>query len=254
MTPDQKRQTVVQAMMGIRGGCIYTNDWRRTNPPRYAASDCSGTIGWAYRQVGINPGDKSFHMAVNGENVFTGTNIRHCPVERLLPGDIICMGWPSVYGGRISHVEMYVGIIDGQPYTIGHGGPEKGPNLHFLYDGRLTGSATNIKVRRFIKNTTHIEPPKEEPDLNDTQNSQLVECVEFNRAVSGPALTQIAQDTYSIRATITALNIAIQALTENRTVDGDKLIEAIRDEVRQGLAQITPAPVVNNGGDRGGAA
>lgn len=246
MNAEHLRATVVQAMMGIRGGCVYTNDWRRTQPTKYGASDCSGTIGWAYRQIGMNIGNKSFNMAETGSTVAVTSNIRNVDTDILRPGDVVCMGWPSVYGGRVSHVEMYVGIVNGQPMTIGHGGPEKGPNLHSLYDRRLTGSASIINVRRYIPDTPYQAPKEDE--MNEVQNSQLVECVEFNRAVSGPALTRIAEDTWTIRHSVIGLEAAVKALSESRGIDGDAVVAAVREEVKKALGEI--APKIASGGDR----
>lgn len=246
MNAEHLRATVVQAMMRIRGGCIYTNDWRRTQPTKYGASDCSGTIGWAYRQIGMNIGNKSFNMAETGSTIAVTSNIRNVDTDILRPGDVICMGWPSVYGGRVSHVEMYVGIIDGRPMTIGHGGPEKGPNLHSLYDRRLTGSASIINIRRYIPDTPYQAPKEDE--MNETQNSQLVECVEFNRAVSGPALTRIAEDTWTIRHSVVGLEAAVKALSDARGINGDAIVAAVREEVKKALGEIVPK--IADGGDR----
>ena len=146
----------------------------------------------------------------------------------------------------MSHVEMYVGIFNGQPMTIGHGGPEKGPNLHSLYDRRLTGSASIINVRRYIPDTPYQAPKEDE--MNEVQNSQLVECVEFNRAVSGPALTRIAEDTWTIRHSVIGLEAAVKALSESRGIDGDAVVAAVREEVKKALGEI--APKIASGGDR----
>lgn len=248
MNAEGLRATVVQAMIRIRGGCIYTNDWRRTQPTKYGASDCSGTIGWAYKQIGLNIGNKSFNMAESGSTVAVTSNIRNIDTDILRPGDVICMGWPSVYNGRISHVEMYVGIINGQPMTIGHGGPEKGPNLHSLYDLRLAGSASVINIRRYIPDTPYQAPKKEEDEMNEVQNSQLVELVEGQRAVAFPALNQIAQDTWSIKHSVVGLEAAIKALSDARGIDGTAIVEAVREEVKKALNEI--GPKIADGGDR----
>lgn len=247
MNSEDLRATVVQAMMRIRGGCIYTNDWRRTQPTKYGASDCSGTIGWAYRQIGMNIGNKSFNMAETGSTVAVTSNIRNIDTDILRPGDVICMGWPSVYGGRVSHVEMYVGIINGRPMTIGHGGPEKGPNLHSLYDRRLTGSASIIDIRRYIADTPY-QASKKEDEMNEVQNSQLVELVEGQRAVALPALSQIAQDTWTIRHSVVGLEAAVKALSEARGIDGAAIVAAVREEVQKALGEIKPK--IAEGGDR----
>lgn len=248
MNAEDLRAVVVQAMMRIRGGCIYTNDWRRTQPTKYGASDCSGTIGWAYRQIGMNIGNKSFNMAETGSTVAVTSNIRNVDTDILRPGDVICMGWPSVYGGRVSHVEMYVGVVNGLPMTIGHGGPGNGPNLHSLYDSRLTGSASIINIRRYIPDMPYQAPKKEENEMNEVQNSQLVELVEGQRAVAFPALNQIAQDTWTIRHSVVGLEAAVKALSEARGVDGSAIVAAVREEVQKALGEIKPK--IADGGDR----
>jgi hypothetical protein len=194
----------------------------------------------------MNIGNKSFNMAETGSTIAVTSNIRNVDTDILRPGDVICMGWPSVYGGRVSHVEMYVGIIDGRPMTIGHGGPEKGPNLHSLYDRRLTGSASIINIRRYIPDTPYQAPKEDE--MNETQNSQLVECVEFNRAVSGPALTRIAEDTWTIRHSVVGLEAAVKALSDARGINGDAIVAAVREEVKKALGEIVPK--IADGGDR----
>lgn len=248
MNAEHLRATVVQAMMGIRGGCVYTNDWRRTEPTKYGASDCSGTIGWAYRQIGMNIGNKSFNMAKTGSTVAVTSNIRNVDTDILRPGDVVCMGWPSIYNGRVSHVEMYVGIVDGRPMTIGHGGPERGPNLHSLYDRRLTGSASLINIRRYIPDTPYQAPRKDEDEMNEVQNSQLVELVEGQRAVAFPTLTRIAEDTWTIRHSVVGLEAAVKALSEARGIDGTAIVEAVREEVKKALSEIKPK--ISDGGDR----
>ena len=200
---DEKRQIVVQTMLSWRGRFKYTNDRRRENPEKYTWGDCSSVINAAYSRVGIWCGERSFNMAVNGVGVATARSIRHIDPSVLKPGDVICMGWPSVYGGRISHVEMYVGVIDGRHVTIGHGGPGPGPNIHDLYDRALTGSATIVMVRRFIYGDGgHATMPsvenEEENELNKLEKGQLAHLVEFADVVAIPALTQMNETLWKI--------------------------------------------------------
>lgn len=207
---DEKRQIVVQQMLAWRGHFRYTNDRRRENPEKYGWGDCSSVINAAYSKVGVWCGERSFNMAVRGVGVAAGRSIRQIDVSLLKPGDVLCMGWPSVFGGRVSHVEMYVGVVGGRHVTIGHGGPGPGPQIHGLYDRSLTGSATIVQVRRFIYGegdhaTIQDSQNEEEQELNKLEKGQLAHLVEFADVVAIPALTQIAETLWKVTQQLDAV-------------------------------------------------
>lgn len=157
-----KANDIVALVASWRGRFIYTNDTRRRWPLKYDAADCSSMINAAYRQIlGETLGERSFNIALNPHliTVAKGTSLRGKAldnlIEKLQPGDIICMGWQSGYyhSSGISHVELYAG----GGYTWGHGGPGKGPNRVRL--SWWLGNSRVFVVKRHPKVGAGVQAP-----------------------------------------------------------------------------------------------
>lgn len=126
---------------------------QKLDPDRYGFSDCSGVIYRAYLDTsGIELGVMSFEQAKDGREIQQGYGISQFRPELCEPGDIIAMDLTDKFGrDRFDHVEMFVGVENGVPMSIGHGGyPPMGPNLHPLGASYLLGSARKPRftVRR----------------------------------------------------------------------------------------------------------
>ncbi len=107
---DEKRQIVVQQMLAWRGNFCYTNDCRRENP--------ENTVGGllVHHQRRLFEGSALRERPPNSlPRVYVGAaagrSIRQIDVS---PARFTtCCAW----GGRVSHVEMYAGVIDGRHVT-----------------------------------------------------------------------------------------------------------------------------------------
>ena len=146
-----KRAAVVQWMIDRIDKFSYSQGAGRDNPDRSGVGDCSSTVARAYYDVtGIRMQPNTVTQAQgskpDGKQIWTnygGTPNTVPPVSIMLPGDLVYFQWKR-NDSRVRHVEMYVS----GDQTIGHGGPDKGPD-YASFSGNCR-KAARVIVRRIL--------------------------------------------------------------------------------------------------------
>lgn len=147
-TGPEAAKKVVELYKSWAGKFTYSQGGQRLNLNAWA-SDCSGTIYMAYKQVtGIDVGTWTGAMKDKGKQIMKGKG-KTFDASKCQLADLILIHWG---GGNIekqtSHVELYVG--NGQ--CMGHGGGKQHPNGPWLKDsvnGYLSNGCT-WQVRRHL--------------------------------------------------------------------------------------------------------
>lgn len=126
MTAAEKRKIVVDAVKSREGKNTYTQGVKRTQVGS-GWGDCSSTMQWAYKQLGIEIGSYTEAQLLSKAAKDVDLTIKDgIPDEsRMRPGDLLYFrGGSQVHSTRtkyVGHVEMYVGDsqISGHPSGIG---------------------------------------------------------------------------------------------------------------------------------------
>ena len=124
-----KGEEVVSLLRSVAGQWIYTNDERRLDPERYKASDCSGTLRWAFSKFGKNIGVWTGDQSQSGIEIARGHYPSEIPWDIMLPGDRILMTatywnlWD--FSRYLCHTECYCGGGTMIGHPGGYGPQEK---------------------------------------------------------------------------------------------------------------------------------
>lgn len=116
----------------------------RNSPDTSGYTDCSALVAYAYRKVlGIRLGGNTVAQYTEGRRI-TSSADGGLNFSLLQKGDLIYFGWP---GGRgtVDHVEMFYGGTQ----SIGHGGPDTGPDIQALQP--MIDRAARWYVQRHIQ-------------------------------------------------------------------------------------------------------
>lgn len=140
------------------GKYAYTQDYRRTEPDKFFATDCSGLIWYGYKHLlGIEIGTWTGAQQNYGKIVFnTSCNDIATAKKLLKESDCIFYDWNGTSRGMYDHVDYYVG----GDVTYGHGGPGKGPTIQSFQS--QWNAAHYIIARRYLPDIPVIpsEPSK----------------------------------------------------------------------------------------------
>lgn len=174
MTANSKRQAVVDAVKSREGKNTYTQGTKRTQVAS-GYGDCSSTMQWAYKQIGINIGDHTESQLTSKTAKDVALTIKDgVPDEsKMLPGDLLYFrGGSKVHADRtkhVGHVEMYVGNGEISGHASGTGPTRK--NLkdycrrkqaqHSAY--AKPANCGLICVRRVVDGTAASGAVKEKP-------------------------------------------------------------------------------------------
>ena len=134
-----KMSAMINFAKSVENKYSYAQAPGRMDPESSGLTDCSGFVYYIYnRFYGINVGTWTV------EQNERGTLIQHTSgaldESSMKIGDLILYSWE---GGRVDHVEMYIGNAT----ILGHPGPGKGP-----YEKPITwgSSAVYRNVRRYV--------------------------------------------------------------------------------------------------------
>ena len=134
-----KMSAMINFAKSVENKYSYAQAPGRMDPESSGLTDCSGFVYYIYnRFYGINVGTWTV------EQNERGTLIQHTSgaldESSMKIGDLILYSWE---GGRVDHVEMYIGNAT----ILGHPGPGKGPNEKPITWG---SSAVYRNVRRYV--------------------------------------------------------------------------------------------------------
>lgn len=143
-----KVQAMIDFLLANLDTWKYSQGAGRLNPPQSGVGDCSSMCYYVYRRfAGIELGANTRLQQSDGRLIWSASSAGQVPpVNILRPGDLIYYRWRGGSGGTygVVHVEFYMG--NGQ--TIGHGGPDNGPDVGSM--AGLSASAASSWVRRIL--------------------------------------------------------------------------------------------------------
>lgn len=103
----------VRLMRSVAGSWQYNNDWRRLDPDTYGATDCSGSLRWAFLKLGVDIGYWTGDQSHSGVEVARGHYPWEIPWDIMRPGDRILMTatyWNNYnFDEYLCHTELYCG-------------------------------------------------------------------------------------------------------------------------------------------------
>ncbi len=103
----------VRLMRSVAGSWQYTNDERRLDPDTYRATDCSGSLRWAFLKLGVDIGYWTGDQSHSGVEVARGHYPWEIPWDAMRPGDRILMTatyWNNYnFDEYLCHTELYCG-------------------------------------------------------------------------------------------------------------------------------------------------
>ena len=136
----QTMQNMIAWAKSVEYKYSYAQAPGRTEPDVSGYTDCSGFTRYAYLKFyGLNIGYDTLEQLANGSEII-GKTSGSLNESIMKPGDLILYDWD---GGRVDHVEMYIG----SGTIIGHPGPGMGP-----YEKPITWGSSAVwrTVRRYI--------------------------------------------------------------------------------------------------------
>lgn len=106
-------EEAVRLMRSVAGSWQYTNDERRLDPDTYGATDCSGSLRWAFLKLGVDIGYWTGDQSHSGVEVARGHYPWEIPWDAMRPGDRILMTatyWNNYnFDKYLCHTELYCG-------------------------------------------------------------------------------------------------------------------------------------------------
>lgn len=234
-----KGEEVVSLLRSIAGQWVYTNDERRLDPDTYKASDCSGTLRWAFSKFGKNIGYYTGDQSQSGVEVARGHYWYEIPWDIMLPGDRILMTatyWELWDFSRyLCHTECYCG----GGTMIGHPGGY-GPQEKWAAGWIKAYNCITWMVRRDFEGDDDVEASEilgyRNPNMKLRPNSENIDSFQMwwnasqqlTRTDDAGWGTGDGHDFYgrlnSIQKDVIEMNDTVKKLqTGNTSIDYDKL-------------------------------